>query len=78
MRALRITEDDVDTLAADGRVVHLRDLGPGDLPALLALHERASDRSIYLRYFSPNREAARRYVTTLVEPRPSRMRIISS
>jgi len=72
VRALRILEDDVDTLAADGRVVHLRDLGPADLPELLALHDRASDRSIYLRYFSPNREAARRYVTTLVEPRAGR------
>lgn len=72
MRALRITKDDVDTLASDGRVVHIRDLGPADLPELLALHERASDRSIYLRYFSPNREAARRYVTSLVEPKEGR------
>ncbi len=68
MRALRITNDNVDSLATDGRVVHIRDIGPGDLPELLALHDRASDRSIYLRYFSANREAARRYVAGLATP----------
>jgi acyl-CoA synthetase (NDP forming)/GNAT superfamily N-acetyltransferase len=62
---LKIANDDVDTLTSDGRIVHIRDIGPGDLAELVALNDRASDRSIYMRYFSPNREAAARYVTNL-------------
>jgi acyl-CoA synthetase (NDP forming)/RimJ/RimL family protein N-acetyltransferase len=64
---LKITSDDVDTLASDGRIVHIRDIRPDDLDELVALNDRASDRSIYFRYFSPNREAAERYVTKVSE-----------
>jgi acyl-CoA synthetase (NDP forming)/GNAT superfamily N-acetyltransferase len=64
---LRIDHDDADVLAADGVVIHLRDLGPGDLPALEALHARASDRSIYLRYFSLSRPTAARYLAQLAQ-----------
>ncbi len=67
MSALNIATDDVDTLTSDGRIVHIRDILPTDLAELVALNDRASDRSIYLRYFSPNREAAQRYVTGLSE-----------
>jgi acyl-CoA synthetase (NDP forming)/GNAT superfamily N-acetyltransferase len=63
--SLKISSDDVDTLTTDGRIVHIRDIRPGDLDELVALNGRASDQSIYLRYFSPNREAAKRYVTNL-------------
>ena len=61
MTELRIAADDVDSLTSDGRVVHLRDLDERDLDNLVALNERVSDQSIYLRYFSPNRESAERY-----------------
>ena len=55
MRMLQIIEDDVDALAGDGRMLHLRELGPDDLAALVALHERASDASIQLRYLGAGR-----------------------
>lgn len=67
MSDLKITTDDVDTLASDGRIVHIRDVRPGDRAELVALNSRSSDRSIYFRYFSLNREAAERYVTRLSE-----------
>jgi hypothetical protein len=65
VQRLSIRTDDVDTLTADGRVVHLRDLDTGDREAVQALHDSASDRSLYLRFFSANREAARRYAREL-------------
>jgi acyl-CoA synthetase (NDP forming)/GNAT superfamily N-acetyltransferase len=67
MSGLRIASDDVDTLASDGRIIHIRDIRPSDLVELVSLNDRSSDESIYLRYFSPNREAAQRYVTKITE-----------
>lgn len=72
MQAFSIATDDVDSLTADGRVVHIRDLRAADEPAVLALHEHASDRSLYSRYFALDREAAARYVTILLKPVPDR------
>ena len=46
-----------DALAADGTVVHLRPVRHDDEDALRQLHERVSDRSIYLRFFTLNRGA---------------------
>jgi hypothetical protein len=43
---LQITTDDIDVLARDGRVVHIRDLPPGDVADVQALHERASNQAI--------------------------------
>lgn len=63
MSDLKISSDDVDTLGSDGRIVHIRDIRPDDLAELVALNDRASDQSMYFRYFSSNREAAERYVT---------------
>jgi acyl-CoA synthetase (NDP forming)/GNAT superfamily N-acetyltransferase len=68
VRALEITRADVDTLARDGRVVHIRELDVADLAAVQALHERASDDSLYLRFFTLNREVARDYATHLLTP----------
>ena len=68
MTQLRIQHDDSDALISDGRIIHLRDIGPGDRDELIALHKRASDRSIYLRYFSGNRSAADRYIARLATP----------
>jgi acyl-CoA synthetase (NDP forming)/GNAT superfamily N-acetyltransferase len=42
-----------DVLLSDGSAVHLRQITPGDAPAIVELHSRLSDRTRYLRYFSP-------------------------
>ncbi|WP_433618695.1 GNAT family N-acetyltransferase [Dactylosporangium sp. CA-139114] len=42
----------VDCLTMDGRIVRLRTIRPRDAPALLALHQRLSPNSRYLRFFS--------------------------
>ncbi|TAM86344.1 MAG: GNAT family N-acetyltransferase [Jatrophihabitans sp.] len=68
MAALQILDDDVDTLTRDGRVVHIRRLHPDDRAAVLGLHDRSSDESIYRRYFAFDREGAGRYAAHLVQP----------
>ena len=78
MTDLTIRTDDVDALGANGTLVHLRDLGPGDRDALLALHDRASDRSIYLRFFSADHAAARNYAARLAEPATGTHRAIGA
>jgi acetyl coenzyme A synthetase (ADP forming)-like protein len=42
-----------DVVLADGGTARVRPSRPDDEPALLALYERLSDESIYLRFFSP-------------------------
>jgi acyl-CoA synthetase (NDP forming)/GNAT superfamily N-acetyltransferase len=59
---LPVTADGWDALLSDGGVVRIRPATAADEDRLLALHEAASDRSIYLRYFSLNRHAGARYV----------------
>ena len=44
---------DADVLLSDGSAVHLRPIHPEDAPAIVELHSRMSDRTRYLRYFSP-------------------------
>jgi acyl-CoA synthetase (NDP forming)/GNAT superfamily N-acetyltransferase len=68
MTALEIMQDDVDALRADGKIVHVRDLGPDDLGEIQKLHARASDRSTYLRFFTLNRAGAQQYVAKIAEP----------
>ncbi|HZC72605.1 MAG TPA: GNAT family N-acetyltransferase [Jatrophihabitans sp.] len=68
MRTLQITDDDVDSLTSDGRVVHIRELRPTDLAEVQRLHERASDEAMYLRFFTLNRDVARKYAAGLVQP----------
>jgi RimJ/RimL family protein N-acetyltransferase len=43
-----------DVVLADGGCVHVRPIRESDAPALVALHGRLSDESVYLRYFSPH------------------------
>jgi acyl-CoA synthetase (NDP forming)/GNAT superfamily N-acetyltransferase len=43
----------VDFLLADGTSARLRPIQPEDAPAIVALHARFSERTRYLRYFSP-------------------------
>ena len=42
-----------DVVLADGGTARIRPSRPDDEPSLLALYERLSDESIYLRFFSP-------------------------
>jgi acyl-CoA synthetase (NDP forming)/GNAT superfamily N-acetyltransferase len=42
-----------DVLLSDGSTVHLRPISPGDADRVVALHSRFSERTRYLRYFSP-------------------------
>src|SRR5690349_5869942 len=46
-------ERSADVLLADGTAVHLRRIRPEDAPAIVEFHSRMSDRTRYLRYFSP-------------------------
>jgi acyl-CoA synthetase (NDP forming)/RimJ/RimL family protein N-acetyltransferase len=72
VRTLQLLQDDLDALASDGRPVHLRDLVPDDAGAVRALHDAASDQSIYLRFFTTSRESAVRYAAQLTTPDPAR------
>ena len=40
-------------LLSDGTTVQLRQIRPTDAPAIVAMHSRFSERTRYLRYFSP-------------------------
>jgi acyl-CoA synthetase (NDP forming)/GNAT superfamily N-acetyltransferase len=42
-----------DVLLSDGTTVHLRPIRPDDATAIVAMHSRFSERTRYLRYFSP-------------------------
>jgi acyl-CoA synthetase (NDP forming)/GNAT superfamily N-acetyltransferase len=44
---------EADVVLGDGGTVHLRPIRAGDADAILALHARFSERTRYLRYFSP-------------------------
>ncbi len=46
-------EPAVDVLLSDGSTVQLRPIRPSDGPAIVAMHSRFSERTRYLRYFSP-------------------------
>ncbi|WP_405112264.1 GNAT family N-acetyltransferase [Micromonospora sp. NBC_01405] len=43
----------VDVLLSDGTTVGLRPIRPDDAPGIVAMHSRFSERTRYLRYFSP-------------------------
>ncbi|BCJ54872.1 GNAT family N-acetyltransferase [Actinoplanes sp. NBRC 14428] len=44
---------EADVLLSDGSAVHMRPIRPDDAPAIVEFHSRMSDRTRYLRYFSP-------------------------
>ncbi|MFI5842297.1 GNAT family N-acetyltransferase [Catenuloplanes sp. NPDC051500] len=44
---------DADVLLSDGSTARLRQIRPEDGPAIVAMHSRFSERTRYLRYFSP-------------------------
>jgi len=68
MSALGTGCDGVDAVRADGGLVHIRSVTASDLAGLRALHSHASDRSIYLRFFSVSRATAEDYLATLIRP----------
>ena len=68
MTALETECNGVDAVRADGGLVHIRTVTASDLVGLRALHAHASDRSIYLRFFSRSRAAAEDYLATLIQP----------
>ena len=47
------TDRAADVLLTDGSTVHVRPIEPEDATEIVALHSRFSDRTRYLRYFSP-------------------------
>ena len=67
MTYFTLASDDTYALAADGVVVHLRDLGPADLAAIVELHACASERSYYLRFFGGRSAAAQDYFVRLAQ-----------
>jgi GNAT superfamily N-acetyltransferase len=68
MTEVEIDNGGVDAIRADGGLVHIRTLTPADGDGIRALHDRASDRSIYLRFFSASRATAESYISTLTRP----------
>ena len=56
---------DRTVILADGQVVHLRPIHPGDAGALVAFHARLSSDSVYRRYFSFHPELSETEVTWL-------------
>jgi nucleotide-binding universal stress UspA family protein/GNAT superfamily N-acetyltransferase len=63
-----ITSPGEVVLGQDGRHVELRALRADDETALHALHEKASDRSRYLRFFTLSHASGNQYVETLLHP----------
>ncbi|HEY3010847.1 MAG TPA: GNAT family N-acetyltransferase [Micromonosporaceae bacterium] len=49
----RTADRSADVLLADGTTVHLRPIRPDDAPKIVDLHSRFSERTRYMRYFSP-------------------------
>lgn len=56
---------DRTVILADGQVVHLRPIHPGDAGALVAFHARLSSDAVYRRYFSFHPELSETEVTWL-------------
>jgi acyl-CoA synthetase (NDP forming)/GNAT superfamily N-acetyltransferase len=57
-----------DVLLADGTIAVIRSVTTSDRDAVLGLHESVSVDTLRLRFFSPSREAGRRYVDHLFAP----------
>jgi acyl-CoA synthetase (NDP forming)/GNAT superfamily N-acetyltransferase len=56
-----------DVLLADGAAVHLRPIRPEDAPLIVEMHARFSERTRYLRYFSPYPRIPERDLRRFVE-----------
>ncbi len=51
-----------DAVLSDGGTVHIRPITPADAPKLVALHERLSEETVYMRFFSYHRHLTDREV----------------
>ncbi len=60
----------VAVLLADGGIATVRGFHPGDADAVRALHRRASDDSIYRRFFALDRRSGDRYADHLRDAKP--------
>lgn len=72
MTLAQYAQDGVDAVRSDGGLVHIRTVTPADQDQLRSLHEHASDRSIFLRFFSLSRASAKGYLDKLLK-RSTRM-----
>lgn len=68
MSSIEVDYEGADAVRSDGGLVHIRAVAASDLDGLRALHAHASDRSLFLRFFSLSREAADDYLDKLVQP----------
>src|SRR3954471_2882291 len=57
-----------DVLAADGAVLQVRLVAPGDLPSLHELFARVSARTAYQRFLTASPVAGEEYVESLFDP----------
>ena len=60
------TATGIDALSADGRIIRIRPVQPDDAAGLIALHERASDETLYRRFLSAGHNPIAAEVTRLV------------
>jgi RimJ/RimL family protein N-acetyltransferase len=69
---------DVAGLRVDGRQIHIRDATAADSAALAALSDAVSEHSLYLRFFTLNRVAARRYYASIsIEKKLGRLVLVA-
>lgn len=67
MTSIHRAHDGVDAVRSDGGLIHIRTVTTADHDKLQSLHEHASDRSIFLRFFSLSRATAKDYLNKLLE-----------
>jgi acyl-CoA synthetase (NDP forming)/GNAT superfamily N-acetyltransferase len=63
-----VRDEGLDALTVDGSIVRIRPARPKDAAALAALHERASELSLYRRFFSTGKTAIAAEVTRITRP----------
>jgi acyl-CoA synthetase (NDP forming)/GNAT superfamily N-acetyltransferase len=63
-----VPDGGTDVLTADGGIIRIRPARPADADGLTALHERASDESLYRRFMSVGHNAIAGEVRRLVRP----------
>ena len=67
----------VVALCTDGAEITIRPLTDADRGSVLAMVDRLSDNSVYLRFFSSSREAARRYYGSLPGSNDHRINLVA-
>jgi len=67
----------VDVLLADGSIAQVRAFTRTDREQLLDLHDRASEDSRYLRFFTSGQQPARRYIEHLCAPGTAALAVVA-